>query len=145
MTRRAVRASAIVAAFVLAAGCGSGPSESQQVESAPTDEGSQGEGKSSGAYGAAEQPPAGTAATPPGSVKVVDYAFSPAEITVRAGETVTWTFADEAGHDVVATDTSFASEVLGSGGTYSFTFPRAGTFEYFCSIHPSMKGTVVVQ
>lgn len=145
MTRRAVRASALVAALVLAAGCGSSPSPSQGAASTPTAEASRGEGPASGAYGAAEQTPGGTVATPPGSVRVVDYAFTPAEITVRAGETVTWTFADEAGHDVTATDQSFVSEVLGSGGTYSFTFPRAGTFEYFCSIHPSMKGAVVVQ
>ncbi len=79
-----------------------------------------------------------------GVVKVVDYAFSPPEMKIGVGQTVTWNFADEAGHDVVSTDQTFKSEVLGSGGKYSFTFTRAGTFDYFCSIHPYMKGKVIV-
>ncbi len=87
--------------------------------------------------------PSGSDSTP-GVVKVVDYTFSPPEMKIAVGQTVTWNFADEAGHDVVSTDRTFQSEVLSSGGKYSFTFTRAGTFDYFCSIHPYMKGKVIV-
>jgi plastocyanin len=130
VTRKALATMLPFAMLVLLA-CGSGPNRSENAAPAPAEArtGADGDGDSGGA---------------PGAVKVVDYAFSPAEAKVAVGQTVTWTFADEAGHDVVSTDGTFTSEVLGSGGTYSFTFGRAGTFDYFCSIHPSMKGKVVV-
>ncbi|MCV7131624.1 cupredoxin family copper-binding protein [Mycobacterium hodleri] len=84
-------------------------------------------------------PPAG-----PDAVAIDGFAFLPASLGVRVGDTVTWTNRDEDPHTVVAGDGSFRSQVLGSGGTFSFTFPRPGTFDYVCSIHPFMHGTVVV-
>lgn len=84
-------------------------------------------------------PPAG-----PDVVAINGFAFLPATLGVRVGNTVTWTNRDEDPHTVVAGDGSFRSQVLGSGGTFSFTFPRPGTFDYVCSIHPFMHGTVVV-
>ncbi len=123
-----------VAMFVLVA-CGSGPNRSESAGSASEDAGSGAE-----AYGDG----GGDAGGAPGAVKVVDFAFSPPEMKVAVGQTVTWTFADEAGHDVTSTDGTFKSEVLGSGGTHSFTFTRAGAFDYFCSIHPDMKGKIIV-
>lgn len=141
MTRTRLRTGTGLAALVLVASCGSTPTQSDRAGAEPTPETSDPE---AGGYGA-EQPQGGSGDMAPGSVKVVDYAFTPAEVRVGVGQSVTWTFADEAGHDVTAKDQTFVSEVLGSGGTYSFTFPRAGSFDYFCSIHPTMKGTVVVQ
>jgi plastocyanin len=91
--------------------------------------------------------PAGTASAAPQSGAVVDitnFAFAPATLTVPAGGTVTWTNHDEEPHTVVANDGSFHSPGMGTGATYSFTFPTAGTFDYVCSIHPFMHGTVVV-
>ena len=84
-------------------------------------------------------PPAG-----PNAVNIDGFAFAPATLTVKAGSTVTWTNKDEDPHTVVAGDGSFRSQVLSSGGTYQFTFPTAGNFDYICSIHPFMHGTVVV-
>ena len=95
--------------------------------------------------------PAGTASTT-GSPAVVggdevsidNFAFAPATLTVKAGSTVTWTNHDEEPHTVAATDGSFHSPGMGTGATYSHTFPTAGKFDYVCSIHPMMHGTVVV-
>lgn len=80
----------------------------------------------------------------PNAVSINGFAFVPSTLTVKSGTTVTWTNGDEDPHTVVAGDGSFRSQVLGSGGTYSFTFPAPGSFDYVCSIHPFMHGTVVV-
>lgn len=77
-------------------------------------------------------------------VNIDNFAFVPATLTVRAGSTVTWTNHDEEPHTVVASDGSFHSPGMGTGGTFSHTFATAGTFDYVCSIHPMMHGTVVV-
>jgi plastocyanin len=71
--------------------------------------------------------------------------FDPATITVKVGDTVTWENQDAVGHNVVANDGSFKSPTFGQGGTFAFTFTKAGTYPYVCSIHPGMSGTVVVQ
>jgi plastocyanin len=77
-------------------------------------------------------------------VTIDNFAFAPATLTVKAGGTVTWTNKDEEPHTVAATDGSFHSPGMGTGATFSHTFPTAGKFDYVCSIHPSMHGTVVV-
>jgi amicyanin len=78
------------------------------------------------------------------AVSITNFAFDPATLTVPVGATVTWTNRDEEPHTVVANDGSFHSPGLGTNSTYSFTFPTAGSFDYICSIHPFMHGTVVV-
>lgn len=77
-------------------------------------------------------------------VSIDDFAFAPATLTVRAGTTVTWTNHDEEPHTVAASDGSFHSPGMGTGATFSHLFPATGTFDYVCSIHPMMHGTVVV-
>ncbi|MGO9156860.1 plastocyanin/azurin family copper-binding protein [Mycobacterium sp.] len=77
-------------------------------------------------------------------VNIDNFAFAPATLTVRAGSTVTWTNHDEEPHTVAASDGSFHSPGMGTGATFSHTFSAAGTFDYVCSIHPMMHGTVVV-
>jgi plastocyanin len=77
-------------------------------------------------------------------VNIDGFAFVPATLTVRAGNTVTWTNHDEEPHTVAASDGSFHSPGMGTGATFSHTFSAAGTFDYVCSIHPMMHGTVVV-
>jgi amicyanin len=89
-------------------------------------------------------PPASALPAGPNAVNIDNFAFAPATLTVKAGTTVTWTNKDEDPHTVVDNGGAFRSQALGSGGTYSFTFPTAGTFDYICSIHPFMHGTVVV-
>jgi plastocyanin len=73
-------------------------------------------------------------------------AFQPAEVTVGVGDTVTWTNNDSVGHDVTAD--SFSSGDPGGmapGDTFEHTFEEAGTFDYVCTVHPGMEGTVVVE
>jgi plastocyanin len=77
-------------------------------------------------------------------VNIDGFAFVPTTLTVRAGRTVTWTNHDEEPHTVAAGDGSFHSPGMGTGATFSHTFAAAGTFDYVCSIHPMMRGTVVV-
>ncbi|WP_328609340.1 cupredoxin family copper-binding protein [Amycolatopsis sp. NBC_00345] len=81
------------------------------------------------------------------SVEMMGYKFSPATLTVDVGDTVTWTNHDTAPHNVVVTDgpEKFTSPTLQTGGTYSHTFTKAGTYSYYCAIHPDMKATVTVE
>ena len=79
-------------------------------------------------------------------VKISDFAFSPANITVKKGDTVTWTNEDNVAHTVTESDDRDGpkSDDLQKGDTYTFTFNDVGTFKYKCSLHPSMTGTVTV-
>jgi plastocyanin len=77
-------------------------------------------------------------------VAIQGFAFGPATITVKPGTTVTWTQQDEDQHTVTANDGSFTSSPLITGTTYTHTFTAPGTYQYHCSIHPFMHGTVVV-
>lgn len=77
-------------------------------------------------------------------VNIDGFAFVPLTLTVKAGTTVTWTNRDEEPHTVAASDGSFHSPGMGTGATFTHTFDAAGTFDYVCSIHPMMRGTVVV-
>lgn len=77
-------------------------------------------------------------------VNIDGFAFAPATLTVTAGTTVTWTNRDEEPHTVAASDGSFHSPGMGTGATFTHTFTDPGAFDYVCSIHPMMHGTVVV-
>jgi amicyanin len=83
----------------------------------------------------------------PMEVKIDNFSFTPPTLTVPAGTTVTWTNRDDIPHTVVSTDDpkSFKSKVLDTDEKFSFTFSKAGTYPYFCSIHPKMTGKVIVQ
>ncbi len=76
---------------------------------------------------------------------ITGFAFNPATITITSGATVTWSNQDNVGHTVTADDGSFDSKTVASGSTFSQTFSAPGTYTYHCSIHPSMKATIVVQ
>jgi len=78
-------------------------------------------------------------------VKIDNFSFGPAELTIPAGATVTWVNRDDIPHTVVSTDKVFKSKVLDTDDKFSFKFDKAGTYPYFCSIHPKMTGKVVVQ
>jgi plastocyanin len=80
-------------------------------------------------------------------VKIDNFSFGPADVTVPVGTTVTWTNRDDIPHTVVSTDDSktFKSKVLDTDEKFSFTFSKVGTYPYFCSIHPKMTGKVIVQ
>jgi amicyanin len=99
-----------------------------------------------------QSPPASASATtadspaPQGgtAVAITDFKFNPATLTVPVGSTVTWTNQDEEPHTIAAKDGSFHSPGMDTHGTYSFTFTTPGSYDYICSIHPFMTGTVVV-
>jgi plastocyanin len=78
-------------------------------------------------------------------VKIDNFSFGPADLTVPVGTTVTWTNRDDIPHTVVSTEKVFKSKVLDTDEKFSFTFSKAGTYPYFCSIHPKMTGKVIVQ
>src|SRR5215472_4977372 len=78
-------------------------------------------------------------------VKIDNFSFSPATITIPAGTTVKWTNRDDIPHTVVNDDQKFQSKALDTDESYSYTFTKPGTYPYFCSIHPKMTGKVVVQ
>ena len=80
-------------------------------------------------------------------VKIDNFSFGPVTLTVPVGVMVTWTNRDDIPHTVVSTDDSktFKSKVLDTDEKFSFTFSKAGTYPYFCSIHPKMTGKVIVQ
>jgi plastocyanin len=75
---------------------------------------------------------------------IADFAFSPPTITVTAGKSVTWHNDGPSQHSATADDHSFDTGVLSKGAEGSHTFDQAGTFSYFCTVHPNMKGTVRV-
>jgi plastocyanin len=85
------------------------------------------------------------AATAVTEVKIDNFSFVPATLMVAAGTTVTWTNRDDIPHTVVSMDKVFKSKVLDTDEKFSHTFAKAGTYPYFCSIHPKMTGTVVVR
>ncbi len=78
-------------------------------------------------------------------VKIDNFSFGPATVTVPVGATVTWINRDDIPHTVVSTDGVFKSKVRDTDETFSYTFAKAGTYPYFCSVHPKMTGKVVVQ
>jgi plastocyanin len=85
-----------------------------------------------------------TAAGTEFAVVMESFTFTPAELTVPVGATVTWTNRHGARHDVVAADGTFESPLFGEGETFSFTFTAAGEYPYVCTIHPGMEGTIIV-
>ncbi len=85
------------------------------------------------------------AAAKTGTVEIDNFKFSVATLEVAPGTTVTWINHDDAPHTVVSTTKVFKSAALDTGESFSYTFKEAGTFEYFCSLHPHMTGKVVVK
>ena len=79
-------------------------------------------------------------------VIIGNFSFSPKTLTVPVGATVTWTNHDKVPHLVTTADNRFQkSPVLKAGQSFSNTFATAGTYSYFCSIHPQMTGKIIVR
>ncbi|MBD5656157.1 MAG: cupredoxin family copper-binding protein [Candidatus Eremiobacteraeota bacterium] len=90
-------------------------------------------------------PAALAASSPPETVvHIKDFKFAPTPLTVRVGDSVTFVNDDDEAHTVIASDKSFASQGLDTGNSFKHTFATAGTFTYFCGLHPYMNATVVV-
>ena len=82
---------------------------------------------------------------PMGAEVLGNRAFSPDTLNVAAGTTVMWTNNDAVSHTTTSNTNAWNSGIVAPGGTYSFTFQTAGSYQYHCAIHPGMVGTVVVQ
>ena len=78
-------------------------------------------------------------------VKIDNFSFTPQEIKVKAGTTITWTNRDDIPHTVVSTDSLFKSKALDTDDKFTFTPTKPGTYSYYCSIHPKMTGKVIVE
>ncbi len=79
------------------------------------------------------------------AVDISGFAFDPVTLTIMEGDTVTWTNLDQVAHTVTADDMSWDSGNLAHGESWSHTFDISGTWDYHCSIHPTMTGTVIVE
>jgi plastocyanin len=94
--------------------------------------------------------PAAPTTSPGGgnSIAIKNFAFDPSTLTVKTGTAVTWNNQDATPHTIVSdtgSPAAFSSDTLSTGASYTFTFSQPGTYTYHCSIHPSMKGTIIVQ
>jgi plastocyanin len=85
------------------------------------------------------------AAQDPNAVTIDNFTFSPKELTVAVGTTVKFVNHDDIPHTVVEKNLSFRSKALDTDDTYSYTFAAAGSFDYFCGLHPHMVGKIIVK
>jgi plastocyanin len=81
----------------------------------------------------------------PLEVRVDNFTFGPDTLTVPVNSTVTWVNKDDLPHVIASSDGVFKSKALDTDDKYSYTFTKAGTYGYYCSIHPKMVGKVIVQ
>jgi plastocyanin len=85
------------------------------------------------------------AGTEPTAVEIIEDSFDPEIAMVMAGETVSWTNMDDEAHTVTAEDGTFDSGEIEPGESFNYTFEETGTFDYYCTIHPDMTGSVIVE
>ena len=97
------------------------------------------------ALAAATLLPSGAARAEDAMVKISDFQFAPARLTVKAGTTVTWRNNDDIPHTVTSTTRAFKSNALDTDDAFAFAFTEPGSYAYFCSLHPHMTGTIVVE
>ncbi len=81
----------------------------------------------------------------PNQVQIDNFSFTPHTLTVQQGATVTWVNHDDVPHKVTSNDKKFASPALDTDEKFSHTFTAPGTYDYYCSIHPRMTGTIIVK
>jgi plastocyanin len=119
-------ASLLTLAMLILAACQAAPSATQAADTAQPAAPSGGTGKAV-------------------EILIQSFAFNPATVTVAAGTEVKWTNEDAPGHTILSDDgTTIKSPTLNKGDSFSMVFNTPGTYSYYCSIHPSMKGTIVV-
>ena len=98
-----------------------------------------------GVFATATALPATSAHVAETEVKFDNFAFAPQRVVVKAGTTVIWINDDDIPHTVASSAKLFKSNALDTKDKFSFTFTTAGAYEYFCSLHPHMTGTIVVE
>ncbi|MSO41539.1 MAG: hypothetical protein EXQ70_06550 [Solirubrobacterales bacterium] len=119
-----------------------GGSSSENPGGEPASTPSTSDGKISGTQKGKLEPTAGKAASK--TVSMEDFFFSPKNVTVGVGDSVTWVNHGQEPHSAAANDGSFDTGVFNGGGRRSVTFSNAGSFAYICTVHPNMTGTVRV-
>ena len=87
----------------------------------------------------------GSSALADTNIVIDQFSFSPERVTVKAGITVNWINDDDIPHTVASSTKLFKSKALDTADKFSFTFTMPGVYEYFCSLHPHMTGTIVVE
>jgi len=88
----------------------------------------------------------GADSTKQNRIQIKDFPFNPKTITVKSGEKVTWTNRDEEPHTIVSVEKQFKkSTALDTDQEFTITAGAPGTYNYFCSVHPKMTGTIVVE
>ena len=102
-------------------------------------------GASSSAGGSQNQPTVDQTPRQTNHLDIDDYAFRPAVIQIAPGTEVTWVNHDGIQHTVTSKDNQFGSDSLSQNQQFTHTFPDAGTYEYYCKVHPAMKGKVIVK
>lgn len=132
---------ALVAIALAFAACGDSDDETTATESAPATETTTEE--TSPETGGSAPAPSGEAASAE-KVKIVEFTYQPDPVTVQVGGKVIWQNEDTAPHTATADDGSFDTGTLEQGKLKSETFKQAGTYPYFCEIHPDMRGTIEV-
>jgi plastocyanin len=97
--------------------------------------------------GEAAEDSGGGGSTAEGTVEIVmkGFQFEPKEATVKVGQSVTWRNEDSAKHDAFSEESGLDTADIGQNGTTTFQPDKAGTINYICSIHPSMKATLIVE
>lgn len=157
--RKKILTGAAAALLLLGACGGSSDDTTESTGSASTATGTESSAPSEDGAGSSGSEDSGSAT----EVTLQTFRFEPGEIEIDAGTTVTWTNNDDILHTVTSgigqkqgvpgvsknkdakPDGMFDQEMDGVGATFEFTFEEAGTFEYFCAIHPGMTGTVIVK
>ncbi|HEX8228908.1 MAG TPA: cupredoxin family copper-binding protein [Chloroflexia bacterium] len=91
-------------------------------------------------YGAA-----GTTGPKEVNVNIVNFKFDPDPLTIDVGTKVTWTQLDNTIHDATSKTKVWVSPIMNKGEKYSYTFTKAGTYDYWCTVHPEMLGKVIVK
>ena len=126
----------LLSAFaLLPAACGGGEASVDQPNADPTMGGEAAEDSSGG----------GSTAEGTREVVMKGFQFIPSELTVKVGQSVTWRNEDTAKHDAFSEESGLDTNDIGEGGTVTFQPDKAGTINYICSIHPQMKGTLLVE
>jgi plastocyanin len=151
MSSKPLLAAALVVLSLGLVACGGSGSDSSstEAETAPagqesgTGESTEGETGSEDETTGSEPAPSGEAAKAE-KVQIVEFAYQPDPVVVQVGGKVTWQNQDTAPHTATADDGSFDTGTIEKGKLGSATFKQAGTFTYFCEIHPTMHGTVEV-
>jgi plastocyanin len=90
------------------------------------------------AYGA-------VAAQEANEIKIDNFVFNPPELSIAVGTTVKFVNHDDIPHSVVDKNKAFRSKALDTDDSFTFTFANAGTYDYFCGLHPHMTGKIIVK